>query len=309
MEKINFAFFGTSHVAVYVLDELEKAEYRPSLVVTMPDAPKGRGHKVAAPAVKEWALARNIEVLQPEKLDSEFTCKLQAKNYKLCIICDYGKILPKEVLSVPPRGFLNVHPSLLPRLRGASPMRSAILTDEKKTGVTIMLVDEKMDHGPIISQKTVPIPGWSTDDQGRVFDGLALRSLGEGGPPRITDMERILMSEGGKLLAKIMPLWVRGDIEARVQNHDIATYCEIFKKEDGQLALSDNAYTNLLKIRAFEGWPGTYMYFVRGDKTIRTKIVDAHLEANALVIDRVIPEGKKEMGYEEFLRSGARPSE
>lgn len=287
MKKIDFAYFGTSHVAVYVLDELEKAELLPTLVVTMPDAPRGRGQKLASPAVKEWALARDIPVLQPEALDTAFVCQLSAVNCQLCIVCDYGKILPKELLEVPKRGFLNVHPSLLPRLRGASPMRSAILTDEKKTGVTIMLVDEKMDHGPIVSQRMVPIEPW---------------------PPRIGRMEKALMSEGGRILAQVLPLWATGAVVAKDQNHDIATYCGVLKKEDGLLDLSADAYQNLLKIRAYEGWPGTYAFFERGGKKIRVKILDAHIEGKTLVIDRVVPEGKKEMTYEEILRSGAKPA-
>lgn len=285
MNSISYAFFGTSHIAVYVLDELLSAGLRPALIVTMPDAPKGRGHALAAPAIKERALQLGIDILQPEHLDADFMEIVRERGFDVCVVCDYGKILPKELLTTAKKGFLNVHPSLLPRLRGASPMRSAILNDEKHTGVSIMLVDEKMDHGPLVSQKAMTLEPW---------------------PPRIAHMEEALMREGGRLLARMLPLWCRGDIEAREQNHDVATYCVQFKKEDGLLDLGASAHTNMLKIRAFEGWPGTYTFFERDGKRIRTKILDAHVEQGSLVIDRVIPEGKKEMAYEDFLRSGAR---
>ncbi|MDP3965787.1 MAG: methionyl-tRNA formyltransferase [bacterium] len=282
-----FAFFGTSHIAVFVLDELKTAGLLPSLIVTPPDKKRGRGLALQPSPVKEWALAHVIDILQPEKLDSGFV-ELLTTNYKLltvCIVVDYGKILPRTVLGIPRRGFLNVHPSLLPRLRGPSPIRSAILNDEKTTGVSIIRLDEEMDHGPIIAQKRIAI-----DEQ-----------------MRVAGLEETLMREGGRLLAQALPQWVKGEIDAHEQNHDIATYSEKIKKEDGLLNLADDARLNLRKIRAYEGWPGTYAFFERSGKKIRVGIVDAHVQDGALVIDRVKPEGKKEMGYAEFLRSGAKP--
>ncbi len=283
---LRFAFFGTPQLAVTVLDELERADLLPDLVVTTPDEKKGRGLRLSPTPVKEWALAHGIEVLQPSKLDTDFCSKLEAGSWQLFIVVAYGKILPKEVLEAPERSVLNVHPSLLPRLRGASPIKSAIVNDEKRTGVSIILLDEEMDHGPIVAQKPVSI-WW---------------------PPRASELEEVLMREGGKLLAQILPEWVAGNIEAREQNHDLATYCEKIEKEDGLLDLNADAYKNLLKIRAYEGWPGTYTFFMRGDKKIRVQILDAHIESGKLFIDRVKPEGKREMSYEELLRSGAQPS-
>lgn len=291
--EIHFAFFGTSHIAVYVLDALEAAGYLPTLVVTTPDQPQGRGMEMVAPAVKTWALKHGVEVQQPEKIHSHILENVRAFSLDVGIVVDYGKILPKELIDIPRRGFLNVHPSLLPRLRGASPIRTAILKNENPTGVTVMLVDEKMDHGPIVAQKKIEVPNW---------------------PVKNSELERILLTEGGNLLAKILPHWIEGEIEAHEQNHDLATYCEKIEKEDGLLdlpagrqVLPEGAYKNLLKIRAYEGWPGTFTYFEKNGKKLRVKIIDAHLEGNALVIDRVVPEGKREMSYEEFLRSGAKP--
>jgi methionyl-tRNA formyltransferase len=287
MKTIRFAFFGTFPLAEAVLDELESAGFTPSLIVAGGDIRDTRTKEMIFPPEKKWALDRSIAVVQPEKIDSDFIESLARESWDVFVVASYGKILPKKLLDIPRRGTINMHPSLLPRLRGPSPIRSAILNNEKSTGVSIMLLDEKMDHGPLIAQKKVTIDPW---------------------PPHGYDLDIHLAKEGGLLLSKILRQWVDGDIEAHEQNHDVATYCKIFTKEDGLLDLNDDPYTNLLKIRAYEGWPGTYAFFKKDSKEIRVKIIDAHVEKNRLMIDRVIPEGKKEMSYEEFLRGGARPA-
>ena len=288
--EISFVFFGAGPIGARALKELEAASLFPSLVITSPDAPAGRGRVLTPSPVAAWATAHGIETLRPEKLDSEFLDLLQATGSKLqailFVVVDYGKILPKRLLDIPPRGTLNMHPSLLPRLRGPSPIRSAILTDEKKTGVSVMLLDEKLDHGPIIAQRTLTIEKW---------------------PPKGRELDEILSSAGGKLLAEIIPLWAKEELEPQEQNHDLATYCAQFSKEDGRLDLNENSYKNLLQIRAFDGWPGTYTFFERGGKKLRVKILEARLENDKLIIEKVVPEGKGEITYSEFLRTGATP--
>jgi methionyl-tRNA formyltransferase len=281
-----FVFFGTPDIAASALDELEHAGYVPRAVVTAPDKPQGRGLALAASPVKSWALARGIEVLQPEKIDSNVLQNVRMSEAELFIVVAYGSILPQALLDIPPRGTINIHPSLLPRFRGPSPVRSAILADERTTGVSVMLLDEKMDHGPLLAQKTVEVSEW---------------------PPRASAFEHTLVREGARLLATILPSYLSGDIVPQEQNHDVATYCTKIEKEDGLLDMSADPHTNLLKIRAYEGWPGTYTYFLRGAKKIRVAILDAHIDDKALVIDKVKPEGKNEMPYTDFLRSGARP--
>src|SRR4051812_7118564 len=151
--NIHFAFFGTSHIAVHVLDALAIAGFVPATVVTIPAKPKGRGLEITPTAAELWAKERNIPV--------SYTWEAFEKDtWDVAIIVDYGKIVPKRIVDLPKRGFLNVHPSLLPRLRGASPIRSAILHNENPTGVTVMQIDEKMDHGPIIAQKKVEVAKW-----------------------------------------------------------------------------------------------------------------------------------------------------
>ncbi|KKW19507.1 MAG: Methionyl-tRNA formyltransferase [Parcubacteria group bacterium GW2011_GWA2_51_10] len=283
--NVRFVFLGTSHIAVYVLDALKAAGFLPALVVTPPPAPKGRGLSSAPTPVALWARESGISVEHDYK-------KIESEKWDIGVVVDFGEIIPESILSVPRRGFLNVHPSLLPRLRGPSPIRSAILNDEKTTGVSIILLDSEMDHGPIAAQKAVSPRDW---------------------PVRASELEEMIMKEGGTLLAQILPLWVAGEIEAREQNHDIATYTEKIKKEDGLLDLNADAYQNLLKIRAYEGWPGTYAFFekngISANRRIRVGIIDAHVEDGGLVIDTVKPEGKREMRYEEFLRSGAKSTQ
>ncbi len=280
-----FAFFGTPKIAVWVLEELEKQGLVPALVVTNPDAPHGRKQTMTPPPAKQWALSKGIPVRQPNTLkDETLQADLRAGNYEYFVVAAYGKLIPESVLTIPSQGTLNVHPSLLPKLRGASPIRSAILNDMRETGVTIMLMDKELDHGPILAQETARIELSEWPLHGQVLD------------------ER-LARQGGTLLAAVIPQWLRGDIEACEQDHTKATFCTKISKEMGELDLSTDSYQNLLKIRAFDGWPGTFFYAQKRGVQLRVKIVDAELAADGtLAITRVIPEGRKEMSFEDFLR-------
>ena len=142
LNKYKIAFFGTPDIAVMVLEELKKANIIPTLIITAPDKPKGRKLIMTPPPVKIWALKNNIIAMQPEKLDDNVLNMLSKGNYDLFIVASYGKILKKELIEIPKYKTINVHPSLLPKLRGASPIISAILRDEKKTGVTIIIIME-----------------------------------------------------------------------------------------------------------------------------------------------------------------------
>jgi methionyl-tRNA formyltransferase len=255
----------------------------PEAVVTGVDKPQGRGMVLTPSPVKEWALKRTIPVEQPAELNSHILMNMRVSS-DVFIVVAYGALLPKELLAVPKHGALNIHPSLLPKYRGPSPVRSSILADDKETGVSIIQMDEKMDHGAIVSQKKIQTAVW---------------------PPHATALEHDLIRAGARILAETLPSYINGSLIPEPQDDTSATYCKKIKKEDGFLNLSDNAYENLLKIRAFEGWPGTYTFFEQGGKRLRVKILDAHIENGALCIDRVIPEGKREMPYEEFMRSGA----
>lgn len=277
-----FAFFGTPEFAAIILDELERAGFLPALIVTAPDKPKGRKLVVLPSEVKEWACAHNIPVLTPEKIrgDEAFTAALRTAQCELFVVAAYGKIIPKEILDIPKHGTLNVHPSLLPKFRGSSPVESAILSDETHTGVTIMVLDEQMDHGPIAAQREFAMKNW---------------------PPKGSELTRELAHAGGALLAATIPQWMNG-MMPREQDHARATFTKKIVKEDGLIDLSGDALLNYKKIMAYDEWPGAYFFTEYNGKKIRVRITEAHLENGALVLDRIVPEGRKEMRYEDFLR-------
>ena len=279
MEIPRFAFLGTPKFAEIILDELAQKGFAPSLIITAPDKPKGRKLLITPSEVAVWGDARNISVLKPQKLsDPEFIEKLKAANCALFIVAAYGKIIPKTVLDMPKHGTLNVHPSLLPKFRGPSPIEFAILSDEAHTGVSIMLLDEEMDHGPIVAQRERIIKDW---------------------PPKGSVLTEDLAHQGGALLAEIIPEWIAG-MKAAPQDHSRATFTKKFTKEDALIDPSEDALRNFKKIRAFDG--SAHFTTSRNGKQIRVRIADAEYKNDALTITRVVPEGKKEMPYEDFLR-------
>jgi methionyl-tRNA formyltransferase len=276
---LRFAFFGTEPLAIAVLDALERKGFLPALVVASPD--RIVRASIIFPPEKEWAITHGIGVMQPKTITPEFIAELAQSPWDVFIVASYGKILPKALRDIPRRSTINLHPSLLPRLRGPSPIRSAILEDEKGVGVSVILLDDKMDHGAIIAQREIATPQWP-------MHGNALDAL--------------LAQEGAELLADVLPHWIDDTIATKEQDHSQATYCKMFTKEEGLIDLAGDPYKNLLKIRAFEGWPGTYAFFKRNGTSIRVNIVDAHIKNEKLIIDTVKPEGKREMTYKEFLR-------
>lgn len=280
------AFWGTSRFSVYVLDQLIARDIQPTLIITSPAKPKGRGLVLTPSDVKIWADAHNIPTIEPPEIKSEDFLKTLGTNWDLFIIASYGKIVPSIILNLPTHGTLNVHPSLLPKLRGATPLQSAILEDipvgePHETGVTVMLIDEQVDHGPIVATQKVWVENW---------------------PAKESELEKILGTLGGELLGNTIPSWIAGNITPEEQNHHLATHTKKITKADALVSLSDDPLQTYRKIRAFDTWPRTYFLATRGDRDIRVVITEAHIDNNKLVIDRVVPEGKREMSYEEFLR-------
>jgi methionyl-tRNA formyltransferase len=270
-DKINFVFFGTPEPAVFVLDQLKEAGLFPTLIVTNPDRPAGRGMNMKASPTKSWGLEHDIPVLTPEKLDADFEEKLKEVSPDVCVVVAYGKILKKNILDIPEYGFLNVHPSLLPLHRGATPIQSSILSGDPETGITVMQLDEKMDHGPIIAQEFL------------MLDNTELSP----------DLHKTLFDIGGRLLAEALPEWVAGNIDAQEQDHELATYTEKMEKKNGELLDSDSDEEKWLKYRAYFGWPGVF-YFEDGK---RIKVTQASFQNGKFVIEKIIPEGGNEQEY------------
>ncbi|MBI2411080.1 MAG: methionyl-tRNA formyltransferase [Candidatus Kerfeldbacteria bacterium] len=277
---LRIVFFGTPDFAVPCLRILSE---HTTVVgcVTQPDKPQGRKQVLTPPPTKAFAEQQGILVWQPNTLRSnkpigqEFQKKFAELAPDVAVVVAYGKIIPKELLSIPRYGFINVHGSLLPKFRGASPVQQAIADGMTETGVTIMLMDEGMDTGPMLSTHTVPIE--QTDTAGTLYDKVYI--------------------VGAKLLYETIVGYINGSIHPIEQPHAQATYTKIITKEDGLIDWSTGAAAIERKIRALTPWPGTYT--ICNGK--RVKILRAHLsETKHLVIDEVQPEGKKPMSFTAF---------
>jgi methionyl-tRNA formyltransferase len=286
-KKPLFAFFGTPHFAVVVLDALEKHGLLPALVITAPDKPAGRGMELTSAPAKSWALERGIDVATPATLKDEvFLAELGNTEWDVFIVAAYAKLISKNLLDMPRRGVLNVHPSLLPKFRGASPIYSAILADERETGVTIMQMDEQMDHGPIVAQARIEIAP-------------------EDWPLKGSVLLELLATEGGNLLAEVMPEWIAGKITPESQDESGVTFTKKFNDQDACIDLSGDPYKNFLIIRTFDSKhfdAPQRAHFFAGDGK-RVIVTDAEYKDGVLRILKVIPEGKKEMAYSDYTRS------
>ncbi len=279
LKDIKIAFFGTPDLAVYVLKELKKGGIIPTLVVTSEDKPVGRKLTLTSPPVKNWAEKNGVEILQTSSLKNENDIDIFLNTeWDLFIVAAYNIILPENILELPKYGVLNVHPSLLPKNRGPSPVRSAILNDDKDTvGVSIMLLDDKVDHGPLVAQAKLELPVW---------------------PERGEILDEVLFREGGRLLVEVVPAWLKGEITPEEQEHDKATYTYKFIKANGEIDLNDDGYKNYCKFCAHDGWPGTFFFADCNGKRMRVKVTDAKYEDDKFEILKVVPEGKKEVEYE-----------
>ncbi len=276
MEKINFVFFGTPDVAAETLEILKKAGHIPSLIVTAPDRPAGRNLVLTPPPVKIWSKENNIPFLQPEKLDADFISEIRKNNFDICIVTAYGKIMPEDLINAPRLGSLNIHYSLLPKYRGASPVESAILHGDRETGVSIQKMIYKMDAGDIIAEEKITI---GTDET-------------------TPELRKRLITLGGQLLVRTLPDYITGKLAPQKQDENLATHCGKIKKEDGLIVPDVGRPEELYnKFRAYYAWPR--IYFIKDDK--RIIITDAALEDGKFIIKKVIPEGKKEMDYSVFI--------
>ncbi len=284
--KITWAFFGTSLFSTIVLDRMKEHGYIPALIVTTEDKPQGRKLLLTPPPVKLWAEREMVSYLQLKTLrtaDVVDTIRSYSPNpegFDVFVVASYGKIIPQAVLDIPIHKTLNVHPSLLPKLRGASPIQSSILS-ENESGVTIIRLDAEMDHGPILAQEKVDISVWL---------------------PYAEDMERTFANTGADMLATLLPDWIKGNVIEREQDHRLATFCKKIEKADAELDLNADPMLNLRKIRAYHTWPGAFFFFEQGEKKTRIIVKTAHVENNELILDKVVPEGKREMSFADFLK-------
>lgn len=270
-----FVFFGTPMLSVWVLEELKNSGFFPSLIVTTPDVKVGRKQVLTPTPTKIWGQKNSIPVFEVATFRNKPTPEfLQNIDWDFFVVAAYNFILPENILNTPKKGVLNVHPSLLPEMRGPSPVRSSILLDKRyAVGVSIILLDKEVDHGPILVQKNIDPHVWPT--QGHILD-------------------EILFREGGRMLSEIIPKFMNNEIEPQDQDHSKATFSKKFTKQDGLVDLSDEAYGLYLKYCAFDIWPRIY-YFDENKK--RVIVTDATLEDGKFIIKKIIPEGGKERDY------------
>ena len=299
---MKIVFMGTPSFAAYSLKKIIDEGYEIPLVVTQPDR-RGNRNKMILSPVKEMALEHGLEVAQPHRIkdDAEFVSGLKEIAPDMIVVAAFGQILPKEVLDIPRLGCVNVHGSLLPKLRGASPMQSAILEGLDETGVTIMRMDEGLDTGDMISKVKVDIRGKD-----------------------IIEVADLLAEAGADLLAMTIPQIENGSAAYTGQNEDEATYSHLIKKSDGYTDFNESAVQIERKIRAYADWPSCYTYIdgglqlklykaeaIPGESSTyapgTVSAVDKHdytiscQEGSLKVLEQQL-QGKKRMGAGDFMR-------
>lgn len=285
--NFTYVFFGTGALAESVLASLVKAGHIPSLVVTKPDSYQGRHMQLTEPYIKTWAKLKGIPVYQPETLkDLAKDSPLFAQHYDLFIVASYGKIIPKDVLDAPTYGALNVHPSMLPEYRGPSPIESALLSGEMTTGVSIMKLDEEMDHGPILIKNPFVISPYANAGTLEVSCGQL----------------------GGELLVSVIQHYLDGTLIPVEQDHSKATICKKITKDLGEIKLTDDIDEVRRKFRALNPWPMLYFFIEHDGRMMRVKVNEIELveekesrNAEKYILS-VTPEGKKQMDFESFKR-------
>lgn len=235
---MKIVFFGTSEVGLPILEALHK-EHEIVHIVTSPDSKVGRKQILTATPIADFALANNILTSKPEKVKSniEFMDYLRTMNADIFVVVSYGKILPEELLNIPPLKTVNVHFSLLPKYRGPAPMQFALMNGETTTGTTIFVLDELVDHGPVLATEEIAI---DPDDS---FTTLA---------QKLSDLS-------ASLILDVLPKYQSGEIVPQEQNHDDATKTHMISKEDGKVDWTNCTAQDIYnKFRAFNEWPGIW---------------------------------------------------
>ena len=307
---MKIVYMGTPDFAVGALKAIIEAGHEVVAVVTQPDRAKGRSDKLVPPPVKEVALEYGIPVLQPLKIrEKEAVDELRKYPADIFVVAAFGQILSEEILEMPKYGCVNIHASLLPHLRGASPIQQSILLGDDKSGVTIMQMDKGLDTGDILIQEAIPIT--SSDTGGSLFDKLA--------------------ELGANLIVKALPMIENGEIKPIPQDEDKADYAGMLTKNMGKVDFKAGASQIERQVRGLDPWPGTYTYYAgkqlklwhcgavstlpddpyryeKADKDEPGTVIEVLKDAiyvrtgdGILRIDELQLEGKKRMSTKDFL--------
>lgn len=282
-------FFGTDDFSSTSLEKLILADYNIGAVITKPDSHSGRGRKLTPPIVKTIALKHNIPVWQPAKL-SDISDKIAEFDYPLGVLVSYGKIIPSFIIDLFKPGIINIHPSLLPKYRGPSPIESAILNGDAQTGVTIMQLTPEMDAGPIYSQTVVDLVGTET----------------------APELEQKLAQLGAEQLLQILPAIMHGSLSPIEQDSSSATYCNLLRKQDSVLNPEEYDAQRLERqIRAYQVFPKSRID-LSGHTVIVTRAHIGHDEntstdivcrdGSILSIDSLVAPSGKQMSAADYRR-------
>jgi methionyl-tRNA formyltransferase len=277
---VRLIFMGSPRFAVPTLEALLAAGHDVALVVSQPDQPAGRGRRLTAPPVAQLARSRGLPLLQPATLrDPTVQDALATARPEAIVVAAYGRLLPRAMLALPPHGCLNVHPSLLPRWRGPAPIQWALLAGDAVTGTSIILLEERMDAGPILAQAELPI--------GPEDDAVTL--------------ETALAEQGAALLVETLPRWAARAIVPRPQDEACATYTRLLTKADGLLNWTRPAAALANQVRACAGWPSAYTFW-RGQqlKVLRAAMLAERPE----VAPGTVWERREERGYGVAVAAG-----
>lgn len=303
--QIRVVFMGTPPLAAEILEYLTSAGYHIVAAVTRPPRAQGREQESLPSAVATSAQAHALPLLMPEKLDEAFLKELAHHKPDLIIVAAYGKILPKKILDLPGFGCLNIHYSLLPKFRGASPIQNALLFGEEETGVSLMLMDEGLDTGPLIAQEKLLI---APDDTTATLT------------PKLNQLAQIL-------LGRTLSPWIERSLSSVPQPETGAILCQLIERSDGAIQWSWSAQEIYNRYRAFTLWPGIYCFWKKGNAFFRVKLKEISIEsddngpkrhlgevsesvsgvsvqtgAGLLRLKRIQLEGKKELPIDEFIR-------
>lgn len=295
---MRIVFIGTGEIGAPTLRALQKSEHELVGVVTQPDKPVGREQKITAPPIKAAISPATIPILQPPKIkNAEAIEQIRALAPDVIVVIAYGQILPRHVLDIPKLACLNLHASLLPRLRGAAPIQAAIAAGDRETGITVMYMDEGLDTGDMLLQRRIEISGNETG--GSLHDRLAEIAPGA--------------------LLEALQLLINGNAPRIPQDKASATYAPKLEREAGRIDWTEPAEVIERKIRAYNPWPGTFTQFNNKKlKIFSASIVDLHGKQGeilskdtelvigagdrAVSLNEVQLEGKRRMSAAEFLR-------
>ncbi len=265
-------FMGTPDFSTGVLERIIEAGHEVTAVVTQPDKPKGRGHEMQFPPVKEIALKHHLQVLQPKKIrDPEVIAQLKEIPADLCVVVAFGQIIPKEILEMKKYGCINVHASLLPAYRGAAPIQWAVVDGLKETGVTIMQMDTGLDTGDMLAKVVVPLDEKETG--GSLFDKLSVA--------------------GAKLCVETIELIEAGKVVPQKQGETTTEYAKMITKDLGKIDFSKSAAEIERLIRGFNPWPSAYTRL--GGKTLKIWAADVLDEEYEGALGEIIKVSKNEI--------------